>query len=51
MNKVVDIAMGFIILAAIFTLVRPRSQGPQFVGAVGSSFANVITAATGGGSF
>lgn len=51
MNKIVDVAMGVLIVAAIFTLVRPRSQGPAFVSAVGSSFAGVIQAATGGGGF
>lgn len=51
MNKIFDVAMGVLVVAAIFTLVRPRSQGPAFVNAVGSSYATVIKAATGGGSF
>jgi hypothetical protein len=38
-------------LAMIFTMVRPRSQGPALVTGFGDSFASVIKAATGGGSF
>lgn len=51
MNKIADIATAVITVAAIFVLVRPGSQGPGFVQAVGKSFASVIGAATGGGSF
>jgi hypothetical protein len=48
MNKWADIGGSIVVVAAIFVLVRPRSQGPTFVKAVGSSFANVLGAATGG---
>ncbi len=51
MHKVLDIAMAVIVLAAIFTLVRPRSKGPQLVKNVTAGFAGVIKAATGGGKF
>ena len=51
MNKVFDIAMGLVIVAAIFTMVRPRSQGPQLVTNVGNAFSNALKAATGGGTF
>ncbi len=48
MNKWVDVLSGVVILAGIFVLVRPGSQGPQFVKAMGSSFTSVLGAATGG---
>jgi len=51
MHKIADIAAGIIVLATIFVLVRPRSQGPNFVASIGNSFANVIGAATCGGGF
>jgi hypothetical protein len=51
MHKVADIAMGVLVLAGIFTLVRPGSKGPLLVTNISSGFANVIKAATGGGSF
>jgi hypothetical protein len=51
MNKLVDVVASIVVVAGIFTLVRPGSQGPKFVGAVGSAFATMINAATGGGSY
>jgi hypothetical protein len=48
MNKWVDILSGVVVVAAIFVLVRPGSQGPKFVSALGSSFSGVLGAATGG---
>lgn len=48
MNKWVDILSGVVVVAAIFVLVRPGSQGPKFVSSLGSSFAGVLGAATGG---
>jgi len=51
MNKVMDIAMAVVVLAAIFTLVRPKSQGPTLVKNITGGFASVIKSATGGGSF
>lgn len=51
MHKIADIAMAVIVLATIFTLVRPRSQGPKLVTNLTSGFASVIKAATGGGTF
>lgn len=38
-------------LAMIFTLVRPRSQGPQLVENVGNALSGLVKAATGGGTF
>lgn len=40
-----------IYLAAIYTLVRPGSQGPGLVKTVGDVLANLITAATGAGGW
>jgi phage tail tape-measure protein len=51
MHKITDIAMGVLVLAGIFTLVRPNSQGPAMVTNIANGFAGVIGAATGGGSF
>ncbi len=42
---------GIIILAIIFTLVRPRSQGPKLVSSVSSGLQGLISKATGGGTF
>jgi hypothetical protein len=38
-------------VAMIFVLVRPGSQGPSFVTDIGKSFASVIGASTGGGTW
>ena len=38
-------------VAVLFVLVRPNSQGPSFVNAIGSAMSNVIKASTGGGTF
>jgi hypothetical protein len=38
-------------LAMIFVLVRPGSQGPSLVTAIGNTISNVTKAATGGGSW
>lgn len=51
MDKIADIAASVVTVALIFVLVRPGSQGPQFVQNIGSSFATVLQAATGGGTF
>jgi len=51
MHKITDIAMGVLVIAGIFTLVRPKSQGPALVANVTGGFSNVIKAATGGGAF
>lgn len=42
---------GLIVITVIFVLVRPGSQGPKFVTAVGSSISSMLSSATGGGSF
>jgi hypothetical protein len=40
-----------IYLAALYTLVRPGSQGPGLVQSVGNTLASIITAATGAGGW
>ena len=42
---------GIIIIAVLFVLVRPRSQGPQLVTGVSSGLAGLVSSATGGGGF
>ena len=42
---------GLIIIAVVFTLVRPGSQGPGFVSAIGSAISNMLQAAGTGSSF
>lgn len=51
MNKVADIATGVIIVAAIFVMVRPGSQGPGLVSSLGNAFTGSLKAATGGGTW
>jgi hypothetical protein len=51
MNKIFDVASGALVVAAIFVMVRPGSQGPTLVSNIGSAYSNVIKAATGGGSW
>lgn len=48
MNRIGDWLITLLYVAMIYVLVRPNSQGPAFVGAVGSSVASMINAATGG---
>ena len=42
---------GIIIIAILFVLVRPGSQGPSLVSGVSSGLANLVNAATGGGGW
>lgn len=51
MHKIVDVATGVLVLAGIFVMVRPGSQGPTLVKNVGSAFGGVVGAATGGGGW
>jgi len=51
MNKVADFLGGALIVAGIFVMVRPRSQGPQLVQNLGSAVQGIFTAVTGGGTF
>lgn len=43
--------VGLIYLAILFTLVRPKSQGPALVTSVSNGLSNLIKSATGGGTF
>lgn len=40
-----------IYLAIIFTLVRPKSQGPTLISNAGNALSGLVKAGTGGGSF
>ena len=42
---------GIIIIAIIFVLVRPGSQGPSLVTGVSSGLAGLVNSATGGGGW
>jgi hypothetical protein len=43
--------IGIVYLAVLFVLVRPGSQGPKLVSNVSGGLANLIKAATGGGTW
>jgi hypothetical protein len=43
--------VGIVYLAALFTLVRPGSQGPTLVDNVSSGLVNLVNAGTGGGGW
>jgi hypothetical protein len=51
MKDITEILVLIVYLAIVFTLVRPKSQGPTLVTNVGNSLTNLINAATGGGVF
>jgi len=42
---------GIIVIAVLFVLVRPGSQGPKLVSGVSSGLKGLVTAATGGGTW
>jgi hypothetical protein len=42
---------GIIIIAVLFVLVRPGSQGPKLVSGVSSGLSGLVQSATGGGSW
>lgn len=46
-----SLVTGIVIIAILFTLVRPGSKGPTLVTHVASGLKGLITAATGGGTF
>lgn len=49
--RIGDFLIAIVFLAAIFTLVRPKSQGPALVNSLTSGTVNLVKAATGGGSW
>lgn len=51
MKNIADIIVLIVYLAIVFTMVRPRSQGPTLVKNSGDALAGLIKAATGGGTF
>jgi hypothetical protein len=51
MDKLADFLLAIVYLAVVFVLVRPRSQGPQLVQALGDSTSGLVKAATGGGTW
>ena len=42
---------GIVIIAILFVLVRPGSQGPTLVSGVSSGLAGLVNSATGGGGW
>lgn len=46
-----DFLAGIIVIAVIFTLVRPGSQGPTLVTSIGGALQGLVNAATGGGGW
>jgi hypothetical protein len=46
-----SLVTGVIIVAILFVLVRPGSQGPGLVTGVSTGLKGLLTAATGGGSW
>lgn len=42
---------GIVVIAVLFVLVRPGSQGPKLITNVSSGLKGLITAATGGGTW
>jgi hypothetical protein len=51
MGKVGEWLVATVYLAMIFVMVRPGSQGPSLVTAIGSAISAVTNAATGGGTW
>jgi hypothetical protein len=51
MKNITEVVVLIVYLAMIFTLVRPRSQGPQLVENVGNALSGLVKSATGGGTF
>lgn len=47
----VELFVLVVYLAMVFTLVRPGSQGPALVSAVGSALAGIMSAAVGSGGW
>lgn len=51
MKNITEVIVLIVYLAIVFTLVRPKSQGPALVTDSGNALSNLIKAATGGGTF
>jgi hypothetical protein len=46
-----SVATGLVIVAILFVLVRPGSQGPTLVSGVSTGLAGLVNSATGGGGW
>lgn len=51
MSKIGDFLIAVLYVAGIFVLVRPGSQGPALVNSLTTGTANLVKAATGGGTW
>lgn len=51
MHRLFDWLMLLLVVAIIFLMVRPQSQGPVLVERVGKSAVDLVVAATGGGGW
>lgn len=51
MKSITEVIVLVIYLAIVFTMVRPKSQGPTLVKNAGDSLTGLVKAATGGGTF
>ncbi|MEV8530084.1 hypothetical protein AB0451_39430 [Streptomyces sp. NPDC052000] len=51
MKNITEVIILIVYLAIVFTMVRPRSQGPTLVKNTGDALSNLIKSATGGGTF
>lgn len=47
MNRLVDVLTYALGVSAILVLTRPKSQGPQFVSAIGNAASGLVKAASG----
>lgn len=47
MDKALDIATMIVVVAGIMVMVRPGSQGPGLVTAIGNAFSGSVATATG----
>jgi len=50
-NRALDIGFAIVLVAAVFVMVRPGSQGPSLVSAISNGFVGALRQATGGGTF
>lgn len=51
MKNITEVIVLIVYLAIVFTMVRPKSQGPVLVTDAGNALTGLIKAATGGGTF
>ena len=46
-----DVVTAIVVVAGIFVLVRPKSQGPALVNTITGGLNNLVKSATGGGTW